>query len=206
MYYFILNKPSGCISATWDHRKRSIIYDHVPNWYPKIGHVGRLDYNTEGLMLFTDDGRLHQALLNKSFSGLALNHSPIEKVYNVKVRPILPPDSPIFEELVKPLIYPDGTITSPAKARWLLDRARSSWIEITITEGRNHQVRLICGRSKLEIVKLRRVKIGPLQLGDLKLRWCRPLAEEEIFELYKAALPEDPFPEISKIEPTRPQD
>ena len=85
MRHFILNKPRGCITARRDFADRSTVYDHVPAHFPKLPHVGRLDFLTEGLLLFTDDGKLAQALLNPKIG------PTIEKVYRVKVRDRLDP-------------------------------------------------------------------------------------------------------------------
>lgn len=161
------------------------MYDHVPGPYPRLPHVGRLDYNTEGLLLFTDDGRLARALLDPEQH----TEGGIEKVYRVKARPRMAPDDPRIADLERPLELTDGDLSRPAHARWVLDRARSSWVEIVLTEGRHRQVRRLCERAGLQIVKLRRVRFGPLELGDLKLRWCRPLTKEEQQACYGAALP-----------------
>jgi len=69
-----------------------------------------------------------------------------------------------------------------------------------LTDGRNRQIRRLCERSGLQVLKLRRVQIGPLQLGDLKLRWCRPLTAEEVSDLYDAALPAGPRAEFVPID------
>ncbi len=194
--YFVLHKPAGCITARRDHRNRPTVYDHVPAAWRHVPHVGRLDLATEGLLLFTDDGRLAQAVLNPGFAGLAAPDAvpPLEKVYHVKVRGTVPPGDPVLALLERPLRYPDGVETRPARVRWLAPRNRATWIEVTVTEGRNHQVRLLCARSALQVVKLRRVAIGPLHLGDLPPRWCRALEEGEVAALYAAVLPEDPRP------------
>jgi len=191
--YFILNKPAGCITARRDFAGRSTVYDHIPTHFPALPHVGRLDYPTEGLLLFTDDGRLAQALLNPGFKGLAdpTILPPVEKVYRVKVRDRLDPSDRRIALLEKPLKYRSGHLTGPARARFLEHRTRATWLEVVITEGRNRQVRNLCARSGFDVLKLRRVAIGPLALGDLKLRWCRPLTEIEVGELYAVALPED---------------
>src|SRR5690554_6011714 len=95
---FIMNKPPGCITARVDFEDRPTVYDHVPKHFAPLPHVGRLDFNTEGLLLFTDDGKLAQALLNKDYAGPtsmegnAPDSSPIEKVYHVKVKAKLGPD------------------------------------------------------------------------------------------------------------------
>ena len=215
--YFMLNKPPGCISARRDWQGRATIYDHVPKFYPPLPHVGRLDYNSEGLLLFTDDGRLAQALLNKGFRNQCAEHEipPVQKVYHVKVRPILQEGDERLVRLCEPLDYHDNSAeqaadgtegsekirytTEPAQVRIVAQRTRSTWVEVIINEGRFRQVRHLCDRSGLQIVKLRRVQLGPLVLGELKLRWCRPLTEGEIRELYAAALPTDDFPVIIPI-------
>ena len=190
--YFILNKPHGCITARRDFEDRSIVYDHVPQHFPDLPHVGRLDYNTQGLLLFTDDGRLAQALLNKKYAGNADPEQvdPIEKVYHVKVKTKLEPDDPVLERLKEPLEFKPGRFTAPAKTGWVAERSSCTWISIAITEGRHRQVRKLCDREGLQIRKLRRVKLGPLTLGDLKMRWCRFLTDDEIQSLYDVALPE----------------
>lgn len=193
--YFVLNKPPGCITGRSDPEGRSTVYDHVPAHYPRLPHVGRLDYNTEGLLLFTDDGRLARALLDPD----AHPERPIEKVYHVKLRPLMRPEDPRIARLTRPLAYPDGTVTRPARSRWVVARKRSCWVEIVLTEGRHRQVRRLCDRQGFQIVKLRRVALGPLRLGDLKLRWCRPLELAEIEACYALALPDQPVPAINPV-------
>ncbi len=192
MQYFMLNKPPGCITARTDFKDRPTVYDHIPGHFPDLPHVGRLDYNTEGLLLFTDDGRLAQALLNKKYAGNAdpTELRPIEKVYHVKVKALLEPDDPVFSRLQEPLEFKPGRFTAPARATYLEPRSSCTWISLTITEGRKHQIRRLCKREGLQIRKLRRVRLGPLHLGDLKLRWCRMLTPDEVTSLYAAALPE----------------
>ena len=202
MQYFILNKPAGCITARRDFAGRSTVYDHIPTHFPALPHVGRLDYATEGLLLFTDDGRLAQALLNPGFKGLSdpSELAPIKKVYHVKVRDRLAPDDRRIELLEKPLRYRSGVVTVGAEARFLEHRTRASWLEVVISEGRNRQVRRLCARSGFDVLKLRRTAIGPLHLGELTLRWCRPLGEEEVGNLYAAAMPLDARPPYVAID------
>lgn len=199
--YFALNKPPGCVSATRDFAGRPTVYDHVPSHYPRLPHVGRLDWASEGLLLFTDDGRLAQALTNPAFKGLADPSTvpPILKVYRVKVRDLLDPDDPRIARLCRPLAFRTGHVTVPAEARFVLHRTRATWLEVIICEGRNRQIRRLCERSRLQVLKLRRIAIGPLLLGDLMMRWCRPLSFEEVAALYRAAMPADPVPEFEPI-------
>jgi len=205
MRYFVMNKPSGCITARRDFRGRSTVYDHVPAHFPPLPHVGRLDYNSEGLLVFTDDGRLAQALLNPGFrvqDQAGAGHPPVEKVYAVKVRGLLQPDDPRIVELARPLDHPDGVTTRPARTRFLELRSSATWIEVVLTEGRSRQVRMLCARSGLQVVKLRRIGLGPLCLGDLRLRWCRPLTREEVAACYALALPAEPMPPFEPIDDT----
>ena len=190
--YFMLNKPHGCITARRDFEGRSTVYDHIPAHFPDLPHVGRLDYNTQGLLLFTDDGRLAQALLNKKYAGNADPDSvePVEKLYHVKVKAHLEAGDPIFSRLEEPLEFEPGRFTEPAEAGWVAERSSCTWISIKICEGRHRQVRKLCDKVGLQIRKLRRMKLGPLELGDLKMRWCRMLEDDEIAALYDLALPE----------------
>lgn len=192
MQYLMLNKPPGCISARVDWRDRPTVYDHIPAHFPNLPHVGRLDFNTEGLLLFTDDGRLQQGLLNKKYAGNANPEEtePVEKVYHIKVKAEIEADHPILRRLEEPLEYKPGLFTAPAVVSYVAPRSSCTWLSMTITEGKHHQVRRICKREGLQIRKLRRVKFGPLELGDLKIRWCRMLEDWEIEALYKVALPE----------------
>lgn len=204
MQYFVLNKPPGCITAARDFADRPTVYDHVPTHFPRLPHVGRLDYETEGLLLFTDDGRLAQALMNPGFKGLAdpAEVPPVRKVYRLKVRDRLDPDDPRIARLTKPLVFRSGYVTAPAEARFVEHRTRSTWLEVVLVEGRNRQIRRLCERSRLQVLKLRRVAVGPLEVGSLKLRWCRPLTDDEVAALYAAAMPEDPLPAIEPIDDT----
>ena len=201
MQYFMLNKPPKTICARRDFAERSTVYDHIPAWYPDLPHVGRLDWATEGLLLFTDDGRLAQGILNSGFKGEAdaTEVPPLHKVYLVKVRDRLDPEDPRISLLSEPLSYPGGVLTRPAAVRFLEHRTRATWLEVRIDEGRHHQVRHLCARSGFPILKLRRVRIGPIELGELKLRWCRPLTEGEVAALYAVALPADPRPPFEAI-------
>jgi 23S rRNA pseudouridine2605 synthase len=202
MQYFMLNKPPGCICARRDFAERQTVYGHVQPHFPVLPHVGRLDYNSEGLLLFTDDGRLAQAMINSGYAGSAdpATVAPIDKVYHVKIRAELAPDDPRLLRLAEPLRLPSGILTRPARLRVVGYRSRATWVEVAINEGRNRQVRRLCERSRLLIVKLRRVRFGPLVLGDLRLRWCRPLTSDEIAACYAQALPRDPVPDVEPID------
>jgi 23S rRNA pseudouridine2605 synthase len=183
--YFMLNKPPGTITGRTDPHDRPTVYDHVPTHFPRLPHVGRLDWATEGLLLFTDDGRLSRGLLDRTTGSI------VEKTYRVKVRDRLDPEDPRIARLELPLDM-HGVPTVPARARFLELRTRATWLEIVISEGKHHQIRHLCARSGFPVLKLRRQRLGPLDLGGLKLRWSRPLLEAEVESLYAAALPDAP--------------
>jgi 23S rRNA pseudouridine2605 synthase len=191
--YFVLNKPPSCITGRTDPHGRPTVYDHVPRHFPDLPHVGRLDWASEGLLLFTDDGRLGRALLDKA-AGAA-----VEKAYRVKVRDRLDPADPRIARLEAPLDV-HGELTAPARARFLEHRTRATWLEVVITEGRHHQVRHLCARSGFPVLKLRRQRLGPLDLGDLRVRWARPLTPGEVADLYAAALPGEAPPPLEPID------
>jgi 23S rRNA pseudouridine2605 synthase len=196
MRAFILNKPPGCVTARRDFAGRPTVYAHVPTHFPALPHVGRLDFASEGLLLFSDDGRLARALLDSAWRR-QMGWAPILKIYHVKVRDRLDPEDPRLARLAEPIRLrrrAAGTSagpspTRPARARFLLHRSRATWIEVAIEEGRNQQLRRLCARSGLDVLKLRRVSIGPLELGELPMRWCRPLSPTDWAALYAAALP-----------------
>ncbi len=191
--YFVLNKPSRCITGRSDPHDRPTVYDHVPGHFPSLPHVGRLDWATEGLLLFTNDGRLSRALLDRNTGAV------VEKTYRVKVRDRLDPEDPRIRRLELPLDM-HGVPTQPARARFLELRTRATWLEIVISEGKHHQVRHLCARSGFPVLKLRRQRLGPLDLGELKLRWARPLRPEEVVALYAAALPGETPPEFEPFD------
>ena len=193
MRYFILNKPPGTITGRSDPHGRPTVIDHVPTHFPPLPHVGRLDWASEGLLLFTDDGVLSRALLDRTVGEV------VEKAYHVKVRDRLDPEDSRIARMEQPLDY-DGVSTKPARVRFVELRTRATWLEVVITEGKHHQIRHLCARSGFPVLKLRRVRIGPLELGGLKLRWCRPLEPDEVSALYAAALPGVPVPPVHPID------
>ncbi len=193
MRYFMLNKPAGTISGRSDPHGRPTVMDHVPTHFPVLPHVGRLDWASEGLLLFTDDGQLSRALLDRAIGGV------VPKAYHVKVRDRLDPEDSRIPRMEQPLDY-DGVPTEPAQVRFLELRTRATWLEVVITQGKHHQIRHLCARSGFPVLKLRRVRIGPLELGDLKLRWCRPLRLDEVEALYAVALPGVEVPPLDPID------
>lgn len=173
--YYILYKPSGCVSATEDNREKTVM-EYVPSARKGLFPVGRLDKDTEGLLLITNDGALaHQLLSPKKH---------VEKTYYAKVdRKITDADQ---EALEKGVDIGDEDLTLPAKIKVISvdDHTGESEILLTICEGRFHQVKRMIRAVGKEVTYLKRLSMGPLVLPDnLEKGDCRPLTIEEICSL-----------------------
>lgn len=168
--YFILHKPAGCITTLSDPQGRKKAIDLFPREkLPRIFPVGRLDYNSEGLLLFTNDGYLMQALLHPS--------KEITKIYRVKIKGRI--GEVALRKLSQGIMLPEGK-TLPAKVRFIEAAERNSWIEIEIKEGRYRQIRRMCEKIGHPVLRLIRKTQGPLSLGNLKSGTFRLLTSKEI--------------------------
>jgi 23S rRNA pseudouridine2605 synthase len=172
--YLALNKPRDCVSTTSDPEGRRTVLDLVGRYRAKVYPVGRLDYHSEGLLLLTNDGDFANHVLSAKTS--------IPKTYHVKVngRP-----TPADFEKFRNGIRLDGRLTAPAKIR-LQKPGENPWYEVTLTEGRQNQIRRMFNSLGFLVEKLKRVRIGPLALGSLALGSFRELTPEEVKRLSKA--------------------
>ncbi|MDM5315497.1 pseudouridine synthase [Fictibacillus sp. b24] len=180
--YLMMNKPQGVISATEDSRHETVIdllYMEDQNFEPFP--VGRLDIDTEGLLILTNDGQLAHTLLSPK------KHVP--KTYFAKINGSIPDDTlEIFKEGV---ILEDGYKTKPAYLKVLQNNMDESEIELTITEGKFHQVKRMFEAIGRKVVYLQRIQMGQLKLDEsLELGTYRELSEEELNLL---SLKEDVF-------------
>ncbi len=163
--YILLNKPRGYLSTAKDDRGRQTVLDLVSEVHKRIFPVGRLDFDSEGLLLLTNDGDLTNKLLHPKFK--------IEKTYRVKF------SGEVTEEklnLLRQGIELDDGMTAPSKI-FLLN---SSTAEISIREGRNRQVRRMFAAIGCEVKNLRRIKFANLTLKNLPLGKFRKLTEQEL--------------------------
>lgn len=165
--YIMLNKPRGFITTLSDEKGRRTVLDlvDVPD---RVYPVGRLDYNSEGLLLMTNDGELTQNLTHPSHE--------IGKQYIVSVHGDV---DNALTALRLPFVL-DGRETVPAQATVLRETSEGGTISITIYEGRNHQIRRMCEMCDLEVIRLKRVSIGKLDLGKLRTGQWRELTDREI--------------------------
>ncbi len=172
LVYVLMNKPTGYVTTVQDQFNRRKVTDlvKVPQ---RIFPVGRLDYNTSGLLLLTNDGELTYRLTHPKFK--------VEKVYSALIKG--DPTQEALASFERGLAIEDY-VTSPAKIK-VLSRGASSRVAITIREGRNRQVRKMCDAIGHPVIELKRIKLGKLTLGNLKEGQWRFLTQGEIEYLKK---------------------
>ena len=173
--YVLLNKPRGYISTRNDPQRRPTIMDLISSVKEYVYPVGRLDYDTEGLILLTNDGALA--------TGLTHPKHRVQRTYEVFVSGI--PNKDALEKL-RTGIRLEGRKTSPATVKLLKSRNSSNaLIKITIREGRNRQVRRMCEAIGHPVQRLTRTHIGPIKDRNLKTGKWRELTDQELQELEK---------------------
>ena len=170
--YIALNKPAGCVTTASDERGRKTVMEYVQDINERIYPVGRLDYNTEGLLIMSNDGDFTYALTHPKHEK--------EKVYEALVSGIVLHGA--VDKLEKG-VYIDGKKTAPAKAEVIEHRKNTSLIRIAIHEGRNRQVRKMCESVGHKVLALKRTSIDGIELGNLPLGKWRHLNENEIKRL-----------------------
>ncbi len=170
MTYVMLNKPRGYVTTTEDERGRRTVTDLLEGLNHRVYPVGRLDMNTEGLLLLTNDGAFAQRLTHPKFE--------VEKEYRANVTG----DAEAAVKLFRKGMLIDGETFAPARARVLKTDPTTgvSTISVIIHEGKNRQVRRMCETAGLEVRRLKRVAEGPLTLTGLAPGKWRLLTEEEV--------------------------
>lgn len=174
--YYMFNKPADVVTSLSDPEGRPTVGDYLKGIKYRVFPVGRLDYDSEGLLLITNDGDFANSLLHPS--------KKIPKTYVVKVKDII--DDNKLQILRRGVRLEDG-LTAPAKVKRLRQTDNNSWIEITIYEGRKRQIRRMLEKVGHPVIKLRRIAIGSLKLGDLKTGQMRRLTNEEVKSLKELA-------------------
>ncbi len=172
----MLNKPVGYICTMNDPAGRPLVTDLLPSELGRLYPVGRLDFNTEGLLLLTNDGALAQHLMHPR------HH--VSKTYLVKVRGRL--DGHKRAALESGVVLDDGP-TCPAQVTALRTSGHNCWFELTLHEGRNRQVRRMCEAVGLTVVRLKRIAVGKLTLGELPRGAWRKLTPGELHGLKQDA-------------------
>ncbi len=167
--YIMLNKPKGYITSAEDDKDRPTVMDLVGDLDVRLFPVGRLDYNTSGLLLMTNDGEFAYHMTHPKHQ--------VEKVYRAKVSGVLSGER--LARLRKGVDI-GGFVTSPAKVKVLKQMERSAYVEIRIYEGKNRQIRKMFAAVGNKVVDLERMAIGNLYLGHLKAGHYRKLTLQEV--------------------------
>ena len=173
--YLMLHKPRGVVTTLSDPEGRPTVRDYLRGVRGRVYPVGRLDYASEGLLLLTSDGALARDLMHPSRG--------VPKTYAAKVRGT--PTREALRRLATGFVL-EGRRTLPAKAR-LVESGRSAWVEVTVVEGRKHQVRDMLAAVGHPVQRLRRIRYGGVDLGDLPSGGLRPLTRPEVARLQRAA-------------------
>lgn len=174
--YYLLNKPRGVVTTTSDDKHRKTVCDLI-NTTARIYPVGRLDYDTTGVLILTNDGEFANNIMHPA--------TEIEKTYIAKVKGIVTPEKLM---MLKQGVMLDGIKTKTAKVKLRKkDSTGISMIEVTIHEGRNHQVKRMFESVELEVLKLKRERVGFLDLSGLNSGEYRELNIKEVRQLYDLA-------------------
>jgi pseudouridine synthase len=170
--YILLYKPKGYLTTYRDPEGRPTVYDLLTGVDAWLAPVGRLDLDTSGLLILTNDTDFAERLTNPDHK--------VPKTYQLKASMILSEDQ--VEQLRRGIVLSDGP-TRPAQVTRLRDSGKYTFLEVTITEGRNRQVRRMIEALGAKVLKLVRTSIGPIRIGDLPIGRWRPLTEKEIASL-----------------------
>jgi len=176
--YLLLYKPVGYMTTMKDPEGRPIVTDLLTGVKERVYPIGRLDYNTEGLLLLTNDGALANILMHPSHE--------VDKGYLVRVSGQVSPAQ--IKKLSEGVKLEDG-MTAPAKVVPMSESEQNSWISITIHEGRYRQVRRMCEAVGLSVVRLKRARYDFLEIGEMKPGDYRFLEPEEVTRLRRKTVP-----------------
>jgi 23S rRNA pseudouridine2605 synthase len=174
--YWVVNKPRGYLCTNHDPAGRPLAIDLVPHVSQRVYTVGRLDEASEGLLLLTNDGELANRLMHPRFG--------VEKTYLVQVAGSPTPDD--LRQLLKGVWLAEGHVRARSVKR-MKKQGESTWLRIVLSEGRNREIRRMLARLGHKVMRLRRVAIGPVQLGKLAKGKARRVSEREVNDLRRAA-------------------
>jgi len=177
--YIMLNKPRGYVTTLSDEKGRPTVEQLVRDCGVRVYPIGRLDMDSEGLLLFTNDGAFSNQLMHPKHM--------VTKTYHTWVNGF---GEESFEKVQLPVEL-DGYRIQPPKVRILKAQGNQAVLEITIHEGRNRQIRRMCQIAGLQVTRLRRISEGSLQLGKLPLGKWRDLTEEEVAALNSSCIGEE---------------
>lgn len=167
--YWMLNKPRGLVTTTADERGRETVYSKLPAGLPWVSAVGRLDKASEGLLLFTND--------SEWAARITAPQTHLGKTYHVQINAVAEDD--LLKAFTAGVVCKDGDLLKAKRAERIRVGEKNSWIEIVLDEGKYRQIRRMLEARGLEVLRLVRVAIGPLQLGSLEKGQARELSAKE---------------------------
>jgi 23S rRNA pseudouridine2605 synthase len=174
--YWLVNKPRGYLCTNHDPAGRPLAIDLVPHVHQRVYTVGRLDEDSEGLLLLTNDGELANRLMHPRYG--------VEKTYLVQVAG--EPTHEEIERLLKGIWLSDGHVRARSVRR-LKRQGESTWLKIVLSEGKNREIRRMLARLGHKVLRLRRVAIGPVELGRLAPGKSRPVSAMDLRQLKRLA-------------------
>src|SRR6266481_379317 len=167
--YLMLNKPRGIVTTASDEKGRDTIYSCLSAGLPWVAPVGRLDKSSEGLLLLTNDSDWAARISDPN--------THLDKTYHVQAGALI--DETFLERMKKGIRSTNGEVLHAKNARVLRSGQRNTWLEIVLDEGKNRQIRRMLEAVDIEVLRLVRVAVGPLVLGDLPKGAFRALSSEE---------------------------
>ncbi len=170
--YIMLNKPRGVVTTMSDERGRKCVADLIKGIPERIYPVGRLDKDSEGLLILTNDGDFANVVTHPK--------KEINKVYHVTVKPDMPDDA--AKKIMGGVVI-DGRKTAPCEVRVMSRGEEKANVEMVLHEGRNREIRKMCALFDIEVVRLKRIAIGSVKIGKLKRGMWRDLTADEVKKL-----------------------
>jgi 23S rRNA pseudouridine2605 synthase len=167
--YLMLNKPRGIVTTASDEKGRDTVYSFLPRDLQWLAPVGRLDKASEGLLLLTNDSEWAARITNPA--------THLDKTYHVQLNVIA--GQPLIDSLVRGIETPTGETLHAKRVSLLRAGQKNSWVELVLDEGKNRQIRRMFDALGIEVLRLIRVAIGPLQLGTLPKGQQRALRPDE---------------------------
>lgn len=167
--YLVLNKPRSVVTTASDEKGRETVYAHLPKGTPWVGAVGRLDKASEGLLLFTNDSEWG--------ARVTAPETHLDKTYHVQVAGEV--SATLLEAMTKGIRLEEGEELRAKSAEILRRAAKNTWLVVVLDEGKNRQIRRMLEALGVEVLRLIRISIGPLELGDLPKGGCRRLTKSE---------------------------
>ncbi|MGA2003334.1 MAG: pseudouridine synthase [Terriglobales bacterium] len=176
--YLMMNKPRGIVTTAADEKGRDTIYDLLEKGHAWVGPVGRLDKASEGLLLLTNDSEWAASITDPA--------SHLDKVYHVQIDRVA--DNDLLAKICAGCLVEEDYLRAK-EAKLLRHGDKNSWLEITLDEGKNRQIRRLLQAMQIGLLRLVRISIGPLALGELKKGAVRPLTADEKLAMGQAIKP-----------------